>query len=173
MNCREAQDLLIECVTGMTPPDRRRALLGHLENCPSCRREAEGVEGMVALLRTVPEPRMPEGHWTQFMAALDRRVAQETTGWRRLVRLIRTPRIAWSTAAATSVVMVALGIALLVRPVRQPDRAAEEDPHAYLNALVTDSVVQSLPSMSSLLASWKAGLTASEVPYEPLPTGGQ
>lgn len=173
MNCKEARDLLIECVTGTETPDRRRTLVGHLEDCSSCRTEALRMEEMVGMLRTVPEPHLPEGHWAQFMAALDRRLAEETRGWRRLIHLFRTPRVAWSTAAATSIVVVTLGIALLVQPFSQPDRTAEDESQVDLSGVVTESVVQSLPSMTTSLASWRAGFSAPDVSYELISVGGK
>lgn len=173
MNCDQANNLMLECLTGTMPPDGRRALQAHLNTCASCRRRAQEMEETVGLLRTVPEPHLPEAHWPQFMAALDRRLDRETTGWRRFVRWVRTPRIAWSTAAATSAMVVALGIALLVQPASEFERASVEDPSAYLRGLVTDNIVQAMPSMSTALTSWKAGLDASEVPYEFPPIGGE
>ncbi|MGH2360394.1 MAG: anti-sigma factor family protein [bacterium] len=172
MNCEEAKDLILESLTGTTPPDRRRALVTHLEDCPSCRREAAGMEHTMVMLRAAPEPRLPEGHWAEFMNALDRRVALDMTGWRRLLRLLRTPRIAWGAAAGTSVVVVALGFALFVQPFAGSERAADES-QVDLSGVVTESVVQSLPSMSTALTSWKAGLSAPDVSYELISVGGK
>lgn len=173
MDCREARELTLEALTGSVTPDRRRELAAHLEHCDTCRRHAQEWEETVALLRAVPEPHPPESHWPQFMAALDRRLQRETTGWHRFVRWLRTPRIAWSTAAATSALVVGLGIALLVQPVPQVEQAASEDARAYLRGFVTDSVAETMPSVTVTLSSWEAGLNASEVPYEPLPSGGE
>ncbi len=173
MNCRDTKDLILESLTGTMPPDRRSALLAHLDECSSCRREAAGMEETVGTLRAVPEPRLPDGHWSAFMVALDRRIAQENAGWRRLVRLFRAPWIAWTTAAATSVVVVAFAMTFLVQPFGQPDRAADEDAQVDLSGLVTESVVQSLPSMTASLASWKAGFSAPDVSYELLAPGGK
>lgn len=173
MNCREARDLILESLTGTTPPDRRRALLAHLQECSSCRREAAEMEETVGMLRAVPEPRLQGDLWAEFMVALDRRIAEEMTGWRWLVRLLRTPRIAWGAAAATSVVVVALAVILFVWPFSQSERAANDDAQADLSGLVTESVVQSFPSMTTVLTSWKAGLSAPDVSYELTSTGGR
>lgn len=173
MNCRDATDLILESLTGTTPPDRRRALLAHLDECSSCRREAAEMEESVGKLRAVGEPRLPDGHWAAFMGALERRIAQENAGWRRLVRFFRMSRIAWTTAAATSVAAVALAIIFLVQPFGRHNRAADEDAQADLSGFVTESVVQSMPSMTASLASWKAGFSAPDVSYELLPAGGK
>lgn len=171
MDCKEARDILVECLTGTTPPDRRRALEAHLESCAACRGQAQELEESARLLRAVSEPRIPEGYWATFMAALDRRVAQEAQGWRRFVRWVRSPRLAWSTAAAASAAVVALGIAVLLRPAGQLS-TVPPDPNAHIRGFVTEAIVQSMPSMSAALDLWKAGLTASEVPYE-IPAGGE
>lgn len=172
MDCKEARDLILECLSGTTPPHHRRALVAHLEDCSVCRREVAEMEDTVAMLRAVPDPRLAPGHWAEFMSALDRRVVLETTGWRRLSRLLRTPRIAWSTAAATSVVVVALGFVLFAQPFPRPERASDES-QVDLSGVVTESLVQSFPSMSTALTSWKAGLSAPDVSYELISVGGK
>jgi anti-sigma factor RsiW len=171
MNCQETKDLILESLTGTTPPDRRRGLIAHLEDCSSCRREAAGMEETVAMLRAAPDPRFPEGHWTEFMSVLERRLARERTGWRRLIRLLRTPRIAWGTAATTSIVVVALGFVLLAQPFSPSNQADESQ--VDLGGVVTESVVLSLPSMSTALTSWRAGLSSPDVSYELISVGGK
>ena len=174
MNCKEARDLLIVCLTGTAPPDERRALQAHLETCAVCRDEGRALEETVAFLRTAPEPQLPEAQWTAVIAALDRRLQQDASGsWRQVVRWIRNPRIAWSAAAATSALVVALGVMLLVHPNPQTDRVALEDPAARIHGFITESIVQSLPAMAVAVDTWKAGLSAAEVPYESLPAGGE
>lgn len=170
MTCQEVRALMLECLTGTTPPDTRRAILAHLEVCAACRAETETMEETVGLLRTIPEPRMSEQHWASFMGALEQRLLQETAGWRRLFEWTRNLRLAWSTAAATSALLVALGIALLVHPTPPLGRMASSDQAIWLNSFMTESMVQSMPSMAAALDLWKAGLTASEVPYE-IPAG--
>lgn len=170
MNCKEAKDFMLETLTGSTPPDLRRVLVAHLEDCSTCRTNAAGMEDTVAMLRAVPDPRLAPGHWAEFMGALDRRVALDTTGWRALRRLLRTPRIAWSTAAATSVIVVVLGFVLLTQPFTPQ---VSDESRVDLSGVVTESVVQSLPSMSTVLTSWKAGFSAPDVSYELISVGGR
>lgn len=172
MNCRETKDIILESLTGTTPPDRRRALLVHLDECSSCRREAAQMEETVTMLRVAPDPHLPEGRWTEFMASLERRIARERTGWRRLLRVLRTPRIAWGTAAATSMVVVALGFVLLTHPFSAPDQTANES-QVDLSGVVTESVVQFLPSVSTSVTSWKAGFSTPDVSYELISVGGK
>lgn len=161
---------MIECLTGTTPPDQRRALQAHLETCATCRAQARELEETAGLLRAAPEPRIPGGYWAAFMAALDQRVAQESQGWRHLVRWIRNPRLAWSTAATASAAVLALGLTLLLRPAGQLSTLSP-DPNTLIRGFMTEAIVQSMPSISAALDLWKAGLTASEVPYESPPGG--
>jgi len=99
VDCREARDLLLEAISGTTPPELRRALVRHLEACESCRHEAAALEETAALLRAVPEPPLRDGYWDAFMAGLDRRLqADRGQPLARLTRWIRTPLHAWSTA---------------------------------------------------------------------------
>lgn len=166
MECSEARDLLLEALTGTTPPDVRRALRTHLEGCPACRREAEAFENTSALLRSVAEPRLSEGHWADFMMVLDRRLdAERNQPWQRVLRWIRNPIHAWSTAAATSAVVVALGLALLINPnARQTGITNTEN--APVQAFMTERMVSAMPAMDASLAVWKASLGASEVSYD-------
>lgn len=168
MDCREARDLLLETLTGTTPPDVRRRLAEHLVTCEVCRSEASTLEETAVLLRAVPEPRLLEGHWAEFMAALDRRLeADRQQPWARVRRWVRTPLHAWSTAVATSAVVVALGLALLGHPVDQARISTIDQPASVqVQGLMTDAMVKTLPAMNASLAVWKAGLGASEVPYE-------
>lgn len=165
MDCQEARDLIVESLTGTTPPDVRRSLAAHLTACAACRVVAAEVEQAVHLLRAAPEPRIPEGYWAAFTAALDARVAREKAGWRRWFGWARSPRLAWSTAAAASVLVVALGLARLTQPAGV-DRGRVDDPTAGLSGLMTEAVVQTMPAMSAALESWKAGFSAADVSYE-------
>lgn len=169
MDCEAARDLLIESVTGTTPPDLRRALDAHLRTCEACRAQAADLAHTVAVLRAVPEPHLPEELWTGFMGELDRRLEQETAGWRDVVRWVRKPRLAWSTAAASALV-VALSAALLVHPT-QRERVPSEEQSLRLDPFLTESVVQAIPSVTATLDLWKAGFTAADVSYDATPGG--
>jgi len=159
MECPEARDLLLEALTGTTPPDARRTLRAHLASCAACRQEAAALEETASLLRAVPEPRVRPGYWAEFMAALDRALAAERCGfWRRVARWVRDPVHAWSAAAAASAVVVALVLALFLYAAGP---AAPPPPAASVRALVTDAVVDALPAMTASLTVWKASLGAA------------
>lgn len=164
--CREARDLLLETLTGSTPPDLRRRLSDHLAACEACRAEAVALEEATARLRAVPEPRLPEGYWAEFMAALDRRLAADRQRpWARIQRWVRNPIHAWSTAVAAAALVLVLTFSLRTPPADLA-RTSTADQPAAVEGLMTDAMVRSLPAMNVSLTVWKAGLGASEVPYD-------
>jgi|GEM_PF-1150050 len=164
VSCKEARDLLLEVVSGTTPPDARRALWRHLDVCEDCRREAAALEETVVLLRAVPEPHLGDEHWARFMAGLDRRLeSARAAPWARTPRWFRHPVHAWTTAAATVALVVVLGLTLSGRPWSR--QAAEPEPNP-LRGFATQSVVDALPAMDASLAVWKAGFGAPDVSYE-------
>lgn len=164
--CREARDLLLETLTGSTPPDLRRRLSAHLAACEACRAEAAALEEATARLRAVPEPRLPEGSWAEFMAVLDRRLAADRQRpWARVLRWVRNPVHAWSTGVAAAALVLVLTLGLLTPPADVP-RISTVDQPAAVEGLMTDAMVKSLPAMNVSLTVWKAGLGASEVPYD-------
>lgn len=166
MDCREARDLLLEARTGTTSPDVRRRLAEHLAACAGCRAEAAALEEVTAPLRAVPEPRLPEGYWAAFMAALDRRLAADRQRlWVRLGRWLRNPIHAWSAAVATAALVVVLGFTLFTPPAQQARIPTAEQP-AAVEEFMTEAMVKSMPAMNVSLTVWKAGLGASEVPYD-------
>lgn len=170
MDCQDARNLIIETLTGTVSPDVRRAVEAHLADCGICRAEATTVEETVALLRVVPQPRVTEEHWADFMARLRRRLGAERSVWDRIRSWLRSPRHAWGTMAATAALVFALGSALLMHPAPQMS-VAPPPTDASLHTYVTDGVRQAMPAMSASLAVWKAGLGASEVLYDL--TGGR
>jgi len=166
LDCREARELLLEAVSGTTPPELRRALVRHLGACDACRHEAAALEETAALLRAVAEPHLGEAHWDAFMAQLDRRLqADRREPLARFTRWIRTPLHAWSTAAATAALLVALVFALLGGG--QPPRVESPVPQGQpIQGFMTESIVDALPAMNASLSVWKAGFGATDVPYD-------
>lgn len=170
MNCENARHLIVETLTGTVPPDLRRAVEEHLASCRDCRAEAAMVEETIGLLRAVPEARLREEHWADFMARLERRLETGRSIWEHLRRWWQNPRHAWQTVAATSVLIIALGAAWMMQPGLQVVEVPSPT-NAQLHVFVTDAVRQGMPGISSSLTVWKAGLGASEVTYEL--TGGR
>lgn len=157
MTCEEARDHIIVAATGPASWEVRRALAGHLEGCPECRREAARIEGVVTLLRQEPEPRPPEAFWADFMTSLSARLAAE----RRLASPVRRwlgERVRPGRAVAMLATAALLAIALRspqemsLRPVVPPGP----------EHMVTDSIRQMLPAMLETAEVWRMGLGAVE-----------
>jgi anti-sigma factor RsiW len=173
MTCREAQLLIIEILSGSTPPDQRRRVEAHLATCAACRADAARVEQTMGLLRGVPEARLRDDLWDGFMAALETRLAAEQRRpWARLHRWLRQPLHAWVGAAAAAVLIVGLLTALIPpgRPLAPAGRISD-DGSAQIMEMVSPQVVEGIPAMDASLSVWKAGLGAGGVSYEL--TGGR
>jgi anti-sigma factor RsiW len=165
MQCRDARELMLEAMTTAAPPDVRRVLIAHLDECALCRTEASQVEQMVALLRALPAPVPPPGYWPEFMTALERRVAEDGTALGRMVRWLRMPRMSWPAAVATAVIAVVIALTFTVL---SPPDASIPTP---VRGLVTESVRQAAPGVQATLTLWNNGLTGVEVPYDFRPGG--
>ncbi len=169
MTCTEARALMLECLTGSTPPDARRALQAHLQTCSACVSEAQGVEETVALLRAFPDPRLSEGQWAEFSHALQLRIDRESlTVWARFRRWLQVPRVAWGMAAATATLAVVLVVTTVFRTTPQPAQLV--DLPATVRGLVTESMRRSSSSMATTLDLWNAQL--AEAPTEAEAAGG-
>lgn len=165
MHCKDARELMLEALTVPAPPDVRRVLIAHLDECAACRTDAAQFEGLVALLRVLPEPVPPPGFWPEFMTALERRIAQDGSVWWRVVRWLRTPRVSWTAAVATAVIAVVIALTFTVTSPQSPPGASP------LTGLVTESVRQAAPGVQATLTLWNNGLTGVEVPYDFRPGG--
>ncbi len=164
MTCQEARDLMVECFTGSTAPDTRRALQAHLQVCEVCAAEAHGFEETVARLRAVPEPRVSETQWQEFARALQLRLDREALApWNRVKGWLRRPRVVWGTAVATAAFVVALAGSVLFRTTLPP--TANKPLPPTFQGLVTASMAQMTTSMATTLAIWDAQL--AEAPPSP------
>ena len=173
MTCREAQQLLVEILSGSTPPDQRRRVDAHLATCAACRAVAARVEQTMGLLREVPAARVRDDLWDGFMRVLETRLAAERRRpWARLRRWLQRPLHAWAGAAAAAALVVGLGATVMVpeRPPAAADRFPDEA-SVQIMEMVSPQVVEGIPGMEASLSVWKAGLGAGGVSSEL--TGGR
>lgn len=173
MNCRDVRELIVETLSGTTPPDLRRAVESHLASCAGCRADTLAFEETARLLRRAPDAHLRDEHWDGFMAQLDARLAAEhRRPWNRVRRWFRHPRHAWATAGATAALVVTLGAALLTPGGPPAESDSAPDPVAVrVVDLLSPRVVEGMPAMNESLVVWKAGLGAGDVSYEL--TGGK
>ncbi|HEY3247448.1 MAG TPA: hypothetical protein VGK88_04020 [bacterium] len=164
MNCRDARELMLDALTAPAPPDVRRVLLAHLEACAGCRAEAAQVEGLVALLRVLPDPVPPPGFWPEFMTVLERRITHDGSIIGQILRWIRTPRVSWTAAVATAVIAVIIALTFTVSPQNTPAPSP-------VTGLVSESVRQTAPGVQATLTFWNSGLSGAEVPDDFRPGG--
>ncbi len=165
MTCDEARALMLECLTGSTPPDARRALQAHLESCRTCVAEARGLEETMVLLHGVPDPQLSEVQWAEFSRTLQLRLAREPMPvWARVVRGLRMPRVAWSMAATMVAVVVVLAMATVFRATPPPVTVVDL-PTAW-RGMVSDSMRQAIPSMATTLDVWTTQLAEAPTATE-------
>jgi anti-sigma factor RsiW len=103
MRCRQAERWINRWVDARLDPDRTAALEKHLAACPACRRTAQDVRGLVALLRREKDVEPAPG----FLARLQPRLREE----RALVPLLVWER--WSLRAVPvflAIVLVFIGL---------------------------------------------------------------
>ena len=104
MRCDEAHRLLEESVDGRLLPLDRAALGEHLELCPSCPVELARLRSIVDALDALPEDPVPEDFAARVMAELPEMLpARHGVG--HVAR--------WGAAAAASLVVFVLGLAVL------------------------------------------------------------
>jgi len=100
MKCNKTRKLLSRYVDGELPPRDREAVERHVEACPGCRRELEGLRADADLLSSAAGPAPSDWLVTRTMAE----VRQES-----LRRTARRPAWARVLATAAAVVLVAAG----------------------------------------------------------------
>ncbi len=163
--CQDILERLIQGATGAVPPAERAPILEHLATCPSCRREASEIEATIGRLRTSGEFSAPPGFWSEFMAGLDRRLADERMPLvLRIRRALMTPRYAWGTAVATLAMVLAISTTVRVGP----RRGVESDTlRSSARGLVTTTMTTTLPSLGEMIDVWSAGVAALPDPFAP------
>jgi hypothetical protein len=166
--CQEIQERLVEAATGSLPPQARAGIAEHLAECALCTDEAAAIEVTAARLREAGQFAVPPGFWAEFTGRLQERLdARQMLFSARARRWLSSPRHAWGTMAATAA--VAAAITVVVR--MAPPRAAVADPDiAAARRLVTETMTTTLPSLSEMLETWRAGLM---VEGEGLPDGSR
>lgn len=154
--CADVLDRLVEAVTGSAPPDDRARIIEHLARCARCREEAAAIETTVAHLRAADRFAAPPGFWGEFTARLNERIgAGRPPLVVRARRWVASPRRAWGTAGAAVAVMGALVAAVRFG---SPPTAPVDPVRAQARALVTPTMASTLPSLSEMLETMRAGL---------------
>lgn len=91
--------------------DKRALFDAHLDECPECAGEIEGVRGTIALLRSLPDPELPDAFGSQVMARIREQEAEMRPWSERLGRLaafFSAPRV----LAPLSVSLIVAGLVL-------------------------------------------------------------
>jgi putative zinc finger protein len=110
MTCDEARDLFSALVDDALSSEERDALDAHLAVCPDCRREREGFQHTVALVRAAPSVRAPAGFVNRVLAA-----ARPAPWYQRLARRLFIPLTVKLPLEAAAVVLVSFLAVYLFR----------------------------------------------------------
>ena len=148
MICHDARERLSDLLDGLlTGPERREVEL-HLETCPECARERDGLRQTVALLQRVEPARAPAGFVDRVMA----RTAPEP--WlRRALRAAFVPVGMKLPAQAAAIALLTIGTVYVFQRTPELRQAARiEVPGGWRDASGTPST-SSLASRSTATGS--------------------
>ena len=110
LTCYFARRKISAYLDGALEDHASRSTAGHLRNCARCQQEAEGLQKVRSLLRSVTSPAEPDwtGFWQGIVRGVEdqRRAAPVTTPARRRWRF--TPTLAVSGGVAAALVAVLL-----------------------------------------------------------------
>jgi putative zinc finger protein len=126
MTCDDARDLFSALVDDALSPEERDALDEHLAVCPDCRRELEGFQRTVSLVRAAPPVRAPAGFVDRVLV-----VARPAPWYQRLARRLFFPlpvKLPLETAAIVLVTFLAVHLYRETPDLQQASRAAAPPP---------------------------------------------
>lgn len=113
MKCTELKEHLALYADGSLKGEEALGVQRHLEGCPSCREDLEGLKGMLGLLKAVPEPPVPGKLHRHIMAGI--REERERAKRKRAGRWFGMPRTL-AAAAAVFLLFFAGGNLYLTAP---------------------------------------------------------
>ncbi len=119
--CRRLHPRLVELADGTLPDAERSAVEAHVAACPDCRRELECLRADSALLRSLPEPPVPDGLEAGVMRAV-RLAARPVRRQALQLVLVRAGAVALFATGLALGVGVGLGITGGLRPDYQAGR---------------------------------------------------
>jgi len=100
-DCGRLRTRLVELADGTLPESERAAFEAHVAACPDCGRELALLRAETALLRSLPEPSVPDGLEPGVMQCV-----------RRSARPMRRPAMQFVLVRAGAVALFVLGLLL-------------------------------------------------------------
>ena len=154
MNHSDVQDHMADYLEGHLPLEKRALFDAHLDDCPNCFDEIRAVQQTITLMRSLPEPEVPDGFAESVMGLIRER--EERASWieslREALKLLVSPRV----LVPASIAMIALGIIGGTRQVQDALLIPGPSPQF---------VGQTQPTESSRLA----GIPAPGTSFDPAP----
>jgi len=160
MFCFRIKRRLYDFIEGGLSQDEHLRIKGHLEKCPSCRREYQQMNLLLGLVSQKKTPKMNEKFWLEFQSQLDKRLSTEQPGAVSEFKFRYYPRLSLRPALVLACVLILLiGIAsyiFQIVPFSGDLRFARADKE-ILNALIVD---EELEQISPFLLTDEAFLEA-------------
>jgi negative regulator of sigma E activity len=157
MRCPEIQEKITAFYDGELREAERADVEAHLRQCPACQREWAALQTTSRLMQTWQAPRVSPHLRATFMAKLEERAARKP--WWAMVFVGWQRQVAWATAAAVVLLMVAFNVRQQPAPIEPPDVARDR------TAAAPPSVSMEEKGSRSLMAENKAG--AATLAIEP------
>lgn len=117
MECEELESRLTDVAAGQADDAERTALERHLEQCASCRAEAQSLRSAMEFLKGIAVPDPGDGFWDGFPAVIGERIRQtrepvpgaseHRTAWTALRHLVQM-RLRVSVPAVAAALLVAM-----------------------------------------------------------------
>jgi hypothetical protein len=189
------RDLLFELVYGELDESSARDVRHHLESCPSCRAELEGLERVRAVMRSSRELDLPAGLEARVMSEARGALGREEpdhapsgpSGLRALVARLLAPAVLKPAVAAALTALLVAGIAILLaerrgsvveryaeKPTREPVTALEAPAAPPLETVEAESRPAAPPPYpTSAAGSAEREEEAAKLPAPPPATKDQ
>ena len=121
MNCRDAQDSIIDMLSGELSQEERAAVLAHVRSCPTCRAEYEILSECLQLCATGESEnctcQFEEKYWEEFVFSVHEKIIHEKFEKKFPFRIV-------IPVVASALVAFAVGYFLFMRP--EPEITAQE-----------------------------------------------
>jgi len=143
MNCKKAEQLLVDHAEQTLAGRKKKHLERHLETCESCRLQLEGIIRLREEVRSLSVPEPTESEWERFHSKLTRRLAEidSERAARGSRRLLLKPMAAAAAVAAGFLLVLALWINFSME--RKIDSNSSGK---VMEQLSSEDSMQSLPS---------------------------
>jgi len=152
-NCEQLSSKLDELIDGSLDDKEATAVRSHLESCPSCRSELEGIQELLTATRSLPRSIEPEHDlWSGIAESIEQQ--RIVRGGFNRARTIGSRNL-WVAAAAAALLVVSVTIAYMAGLEQgRPQIARSPQPHpSFMQAAYGDLTTELQTARDQLRAS--------------------